>query len=90
MAASQNSRDRDDRAVPARALDDPLTLASAARIVRAALARRALSDNQTAAAGERRKADGSPPNADVITPSVVPASGSAQRVGRRARGNASA
>jgi hypothetical protein len=68
MAASRNSRDRDDRAVPARALDDPLTLACAARIVRAALARRALSDNQATAAGERRKADGSPPNAAVITP----------------------
>jgi hypothetical protein len=67
MAASRNSRDRDDRAVPARALDDPLTLACAARIVRAALARRALSDNQATAAGERRKADGSPPNAAVIT-----------------------
>ena len=72
-----------------RAVDDPLTLASAARIVRAALARRALSDNQAAAAGHRRKADRSPPNVAAITPSVVPASGSAQRVGRRARTNAS-
>ena len=39
MAGNPTARDDNSRAVPARAVDDPATLARAARIVRAALAR---------------------------------------------------